>query len=165
MTANQYRRNLLFPETGLPGICYIADKLQPNQHVAMKYLKIIQTILLALIGAVSLFMTTSVVFDLFGIREKEGNYVPFIVYTNMACAFIYLIASYTNRKYAKLSFALLVIASLALIIAFISMKVYINNGGIHEAKTVKAMIFRTVFTILMAVIGYMAWKKEGKKNS
>ncbi|MCZ2460816.1 MAG: hypothetical protein LC128_14445 [Chitinophagales bacterium] len=131
----------------------------------MKYLRIIQTVLLVLIGAVSLFMTTSVVFDLFGIREKEGNYVPFIVYTNMACAIIYLIAAYMNRKQPKLSFFLLVIASVALVVAFISLMIYINNGGIHEAKTVKAMVFRMAFTIVMAVAGYVIWKKGSKKIS
>lgn len=126
----------------------------------MKAIKIIQTILLVLIGAVSVFMTTSILFDLFGIREKEGNYVLFIVYANMACAFIYLYAAYTVWKNPKHSYYSLVLASVILIVAFISFAIYIHNGGIHETRTIKAMTFRTVFTIVMAVTGFVNYKKE-----
>ncbi|HRA60413.1 MAG TPA: hypothetical protein PLG30_12425 [Bacteroidia bacterium] len=34
---------------------------------------------LSIFGLLILFLSSSVIFDLFGIREKEGNYVLFIV--------------------------------------------------------------------------------------
>jgi hypothetical protein len=36
-------------------------------------------ILLTGFGLLTLFLSTSVIFDLFGIRAKEGNYVLFVV--------------------------------------------------------------------------------------
>ena len=39
----------------------------------------VATLILAGFGLLTLFLSTSVIFDLFGIRAKEGNYVLFIV--------------------------------------------------------------------------------------
>lgn len=105
-------------------------------------------------------MSTSVILDLFGIREKQGNYVLFIVYTNLICGIIYLMAAYTAWVKPKISFRGLIIALLLLIAAFIALQFYINNGGTHEDKTIKAMIFRIVFTTVMAGIGWLAIRKK-----
>lgn len=126
----------------------------------MKALKIIQTVLLSIIGAVSVFMTTATIFDLFGMQEKHGNYVLFIVYTNLTCGILYLIAAYTAWVKPMLSFRALCIALVLLIVAFIAFLLYINNGGIHEARTVRAMIFRIIFTAVMVGIGWWGIKKE-----
>lgn len=126
----------------------------------MKALKIIQTILLSFFGLVTVFMASSVIFDLFGIREKEGNYVLFIVYTNLICGILYLLAAYTTWTKPKLSFKSLLFSLSLLIIAFVAFLLYIQNGGIHEEKTVNAMIFRIVFTGLMTGIGWLSIKKK-----
>lgn len=126
----------------------------------MKALKIIQTILLSFFGLVTVFMASSVIFNLFGIREKEGNYVLFIVYTNLVCGILYLMAAYTTWTTPKLSFTSLVISLALLIVAFIAFQFYIYNGGIHEAKTIKAMVFRIVFTAIMTGIGWLSIKKR-----
>ncbi len=131
----------------------------------MKALKIIQTVLLSIIGAVSVFMTLSVIFDLFGIREKEGNYVLFIVYANLICGVLYLISAYTTWRRPKFSFRTLTISLFLLIAAFIVFLFYIKNGGIHEGKTVKAMIFRIVFTALMTGIGWLGIKKNNLRSN
>lgn len=125
----------------------------------MKALKIIQTVLLTFFGGMTIFMATSVVFDLFGIREMEGNYVPFIVYANLICGVLYLIAAYTAWVKPKFSFKVLFVSLVLLIVAFIALQVYIKNGGIYEEKTVKAMLFRMSFTALMGVIGWYNLKK------
>lgn len=126
----------------------------------MKALKIIQTILLSFFGLVTVFMASSVIFNLFGIREKEGNYVLFIVYTNLVCGILYLLAAYTTWTTPKLSFTSLVVSLALLIVAFIAFQFYIYNGGIHEAKTIKAMVFRIVFTAIMTGIGWLSIKKR-----
>lgn len=131
----------------------------------MKALKYLQTGLLTLIGSVSVFMALSVIFDLFGIREMEGNYVLFIVYNNLACGMIYLFAVYNNRKNIKMSNYSLAVALIVLIVAFIDLLIYINNGGIYEPKTVNAMIFRMAFTLVMLVTGIVVAKKEKIKSS
>lgn len=126
----------------------------------MKALKIIQTVLLSFFGLLTVFMASSVIFDLFGIREKEGNYVLFIVYTNLICGILYLLAAYTTWIEPKLSFKTLLVSLSLLIIAFVAFQFYIHNGGIHEEKTVKAMLFRIVFTAIMAGIGWLNLKKR-----
>ncbi|MEO6813302.1 MAG: hypothetical protein ABI172_05190 [Ginsengibacter sp.] len=111
-------------------------------------------IILAIFGLVTLFMSTSVIFDLFGIREKEGKYVLFIVYANLICSFIYLFASFcliTNNSKAT---AALFIAAAILLIAYIGLIVYIQMGNAFEIRTVKAMLFRTSLTILYAGISW-----------
>lgn len=124
----------------------------------MKLLRIGQKILLSLIGLVSIFMTGSIIFNLFGIRELEGNYVPFIVYTNLVCGFIYLYAA-SNKDQNK-AFKALLTALLILIIASVSASIYIKNGGIYEDQMPKAMTFRTLFTAIMAGISYYLLKKD-----
>lgn len=126
----------------------------------IKALKIIQSLLLTGFGAISVFMTLSVIFDWFGIREKEGNYVLFIVYANLICGFIYLYAAYINWKKQPYSLYSLAIATIILIVAFIALQVYAYNGGIHEVKTIKAMLFRVVFTTFMTVISFFVLKKS-----
>jgi|SRR5690554_1261348 len=126
----------------------------------MKVLKIIQIVLLTLFGTVTVFMATSVIFDWFGIREKEGNYVLFIVYTNLICGILYLVAACIAWTKPKLSFKSLFVSLFLLIIAFVAFQFYIHNGGIHEDKTVKAMIFRIVFTAIMTRIGWLSFKKR-----
>ncbi|MDT8412167.1 MAG: hypothetical protein RQ875_06895 [Vicingaceae bacterium] len=128
----------------------------------IKTLKIIQSSLLTSFGIVSVFMTLSVIFNWFGIREKEGNYVLFIVYTNLICGIIYLYAAYINWKKQLYNLYSLVVASIILISAFIALQVYANNGGIHEVKTIKAMLFRIGFTAFLTAISFFILKKSNQ---
>lgn len=131
----------------------------------MKVLKIIHTLLLSLIGLVSVFMTLSVIFNTFGIREKEGHYVFFVVYANLVCGIIYLYAALSNWKNMRSSFYSLLLASAILVVTFVFFGIFIQNGGIHEAKTVKAMTFRTVFTIVMCCLSYLMMKKIAPRQA
>lgn len=120
--------------------------------------------MLIFIGGISVFMTTSIIFDWFDIRIKEGNFVWFIVFANFICGFIYLFASIMNWKNPKYSIMSLGMASVILIIAFIFLKIYINDGGIYEPKTVTAMLFRITFTIIMTVISCVVLKNEKQQS-
>lgn len=130
----------------------------------IKGLKIAQSIFLTGFGVLSVFMTLSIIFDWFGIREKEGNYVLFVVYTNLICGLIYLFAAYNNWKNQQLSFYTLVLATILLVVAFVALQIYANNGGVHEAKTIKAMMFRIGFTAVMAAISYYILKKSNSQK-
>lgn len=126
----------------------------------MKTLKIIYSVVLTLFGGLSLFMTLSIIFDLFGIRAMEGNYVLFIVYANLICAVIYLFAAYAVWKSPEYGAYSMALASLILILAFVALQIYINKDGIYEVKTVKAMIFRTMITVVMSALGYYIFQKS-----
>lgn len=126
----------------------------------MKTLKIILCVFLALFGALTVFMSSSVIFDLFGIREIEGNYVDFVVKANLFCGLIYLFASYDIWRNRKAGAYALLAAFVILVITFVFFFNHINQGGLYEQKTVKAMSFRTIITLVAAVLSFYILKKQ-----
>jgi hypothetical protein len=116
-------------------------------------LKISGTIL-TLFALITLFMSTSVIFDLFGIREKEGNYVLFVVISNFIAAFMYLLGAYGLFTEKKWSTKLLLITTKILIVSFIGLLIHANSGGIYEHKTIKAMLSRIAITGAFAGISW-----------
>jgi len=116
--------------------------------------------LLAALGLVTLFLSSSVIFDFFDIREKEGNYVLFIVWANFISSILYLLSTYGMIKFRKWSFHLLVISLSILIVALIGLLIYIYTGGIYESKTIGAMIFRILLTFGFATYTYFTFKKK-----
>ncbi len=126
-----------------------------------KILRYLSAIILIGFGLLTLFLSASVIFDLFGIRAKEGNYVLFVVWANFISSFLYLFSAYGFLKIKSWTKTLLTIASIILIIAFVALKIHISNGGIYETKTVGAMIFRFSLTIFLALIAYIT---IGKNN-
>ncbi len=93
----------------------------------------ITAILLAAFGLLTLFLSASVIFDLFGIREREGNYVLFIVWSNFIGSILYLISAYGLIRKMNYTPKLLGVSALILIAAFIALMAHINSGGLHEA--------------------------------
>lgn len=131
------------------------------KHTILK----ITAVVLLLFALLTLFLSGSVIFDLFGIREKEGNYVPLVVWANFISSILYLAAAYGLLKLKKWSVWLLVISVFILSAAFIGLRLHINTGGIYEAKTVNAMLFRIGLTILIAVASYfLLQNKNAAKN-
>ncbi len=118
--------------------------------------------LLAAFGLLTLFLSGSIIFDLFGIRAKEGNYVFFIVWANFISSFIYLIASYGFIKSKNWTTTILGISALVLLNAFIVFIIYIYADGVYETKTVGAMLFRISITIIFATIAYFTINKKNQ---
>jgi len=129
-----------------------------------KYIPYILSTLLAGFGLLTLFLSTSVIFDLFGIRAKEGNYVLFVVWSNFISSILYIFAAYGFIKNKRWTATLLVISTLILIAAFIGLKIHINSGGIYETKTVGAMIFRIAVTFVFAIIAFFTINKQLNNN-
>ena len=69
-------------------------------------------------GLLTLFLSTSIIFDWFGIRAKEDNYVLFVVWANFICSLFYLFSAYGFIKAKKWTFLLLGLAAIVLIITF-----------------------------------------------
>ena len=90
-------------------------------------------IVLAVFGFITLFLSSSVIFDLFGIRAKEGNYVLFVVWANFLSSMLYLFAAYAFIKVKKWTTHLLAVSEMLLIAAFIGLKIHINTGEIGRA--------------------------------
>ena len=119
--------------------------------------------ILAIFGLLTLFLSSSVIFDLFEIRAKEGNYVSLVVWTNFIVSFLYLSAAYGFFKQKKWTTKLLGLAVLVLVIGGIGLFFYINSGGIYEAKTPKAMVFRTGITLVFLFFSYFKLTKIQKE--
>lgn len=114
-------------------------------------------------GLLTIFLSTSVIFDLFDVRAKEGNYVLFVVYSNFISSFLYLISVYGLLTSKKWTFKTLGLATIILAIAFIGFLYYIQSGGIYETKTVSAMIFRTALTLGFTLFAYFTINKKTLK--
>lgn len=124
----------------------------------------ISGVLLSVFAVITLFVSTSVIFDLFDIREKEGNYVLFVVIANFICAFLYLIAAYGFfTKKIKIA-RTLIFAIALLIITFIGLVVYIYAGGVYEDKTIYALIFRTFISLVFLFIAVKFISKKPLRN-
>lgn len=124
-----------------------------------KVFRYVIAIALIAFASATLFMSNSVIFDWFGIREKEGDYVPFIVYTNFIAGLLYLISAYGLIKAKKWTLRVLIGTALLLATALIALALHINSGGIFELKTVGAMIFRIALTIVFSGLAYYSLKK------
>ena len=101
---------------------------------------------------ITLFLSSSVIFDMFGIRAKEGNYVLFVVWSNFISSVLYIFAAYNWYKLKPLAYKLLGSSTLILIAAQIALYSHISSGGIYEEKTVKAMFFRTSIWLLILTL-------------
>lgn len=116
---------------------------------------------IAAFGLLTLFLSTSIILDLFGIRAKEGNYVLFIVWVNFICSLLYLLAGIGFIKFKSWTTYILLFSTLILVAGFIGLMIHINAGGIYESKTIGAMLFRISITIIFTLISYF---KISKKN-
>lgn len=116
-------------------------------------------IVLIAFALLTLFLSSSVIFDWFGIRAKEGDYVPFIVWTNLTAGFLYLIAAFGFFNFQKWTFWVLSLTAAFLFIALMGLLLHIDRGGDFELKTVGAMGFRIVLTIVFAVLAYYKLRK------
>lgn len=127
-----------------------------------KTIRYASAFVLTVFGLLTLFLSTSVIFDLFGIRAKEGNYVLFIVWANFICSLLYLPSAYGFIKGKRWTTWLLAIASVVLIVSFLFLQQHIHNGGIYETKTVGAMIFRSGLTVVFTLLAYFTISKAHK---
>ncbi|HTN09254.1 hypothetical protein [Agriterribacter sp.] len=101
----------------------------------------------AFFGLLTVFAGGSVILDLFGMREKEGNYILFVVWANFICGFLYLIASYGFFKRKNWTASIIGFTVWILIAAFIVLFFRIWDEEPYENKTIIAMVFRTLLTL------------------
>lgn len=118
---------------------------------AVKYITI--TFLLAF-GALTVFLTSSVLLDLFGIRQKEGNFVSFIVWLNLFSGFLYLASAFGFWKAKVWTTKLLIVNTVLLLSGIVGLYFHINAGGLYKTETVQGMIFRAVATALASFSSY-----------
>lgn len=125
-----------------------------------KFVLYLVVIILSAFGLLTLFLSASIIFDLFDIRAKEGNYVLLVVWSNFISSFLYLFSVYGLLTAKKWTYKALGLSFIILTIAFVSFLFYIQSGGIHENRTVGAMIFRMTLTFGFTTFAYLTKPKS-----
>lgn len=115
------------------------------------------------LGLLTLFLSTSVIFDLFDMRAKEGNYVMFVVIANFIASFMYLVAAYGFFQRKDWTAKLLGVSWIVITAAFVGLLVHINSSGIYEEETVKGMIVRIILTFLFTLSAYLLFNTKRLK--
>ena len=124
------------------------------------YISIPLASILAIVGTATLFMGGAVLFDFLGMRALEGNYVSFVVMANWICGFIYLVAAYGFWKQKIWTEKLLWLSFLILVIGFAGFINHIYLGGLYETKTIYAMSFRSLLSLIMAILAHFIIRKK-----
>lgn len=127
--------------------------------LAVKYFSIL---FLVVFGALTVFLTSSVLLDLFGIREKEGNYVEFIVWINLFSGLLFLLTAFYFWKGKAVTTALLLGNVLLLMVGIIGLYFHIAAGGLYKIETVKGMLFRIISTTILALISFLLIQRKPK---
>ncbi len=109
------------------------------------------TTVLGVFGLVTLFMSTSVIFNLFNIRAHQGHYVLFVVWANFFSGLLFIAATFAFWKRKAWARVPLIVSLALLVVTFVGLVIYIITGGAYETKTIAAMIFR------IAVNGVLLW--------
>lgn len=120
----------------------------------------LSAVILSAFGLITLFLTLSIFLNLFGIREKEGNYVLFVVIANFICSLLYLFAGFGFWTQKTWTPKVLFFSTVLLLIAIIAFNIYASNGGLHEQKTHGALVFRTSITFVFSMVAYFSIKKS-----
>ncbi len=111
-------------------------------------LRILVALGIGLFGLLTIYLSGSVIFDLFDMRAKQGNYVLFVIWANFICGFLYLAGSYALLKKEKKAIKLFRFALAILFITFLAFTIYVYMGGVHKTDTFKALSVRTGLTLI-----------------
>ncbi|SDE45487.1 hypothetical protein SAMN05421636_105134 [Pricia antarctica] len=131
-----------------------------------KISRFVTLFILTAFALLTLFLSSSVIFDWFGIRAKEGNYVPMVVWVNFISSMLYLIAAYGLLKLKKWTVKPLLVSVFILIGAMVGLYAHIDAGGLYETKTIGALFIRTALTLGFSFMAYLItikWKNPKEK--
>ncbi|MBL7985091.1 MAG: hypothetical protein JNM91_08840 [Flavobacteriales bacterium] len=109
-------------------------------------LRYVLAVVLLLFGALTLFLSTSVIFDLFGVRAREGNYVLVVVWANFIASILYVLAAVGVIAQRRWPAKVLLAAVVVLVGAAVVFVWHVYSGGLYEQKTIGALAFRTLLT-------------------
>lgn len=121
---------------------------------------IIAGIVSLLFGLVTIFEGGSVILDIPGARESHGDFIWFVVWANVICAFFYIASSYGFFKLKNWTKSLLKISIIILVLTFAGLLIWIFLKNPFEKKTVIAMTGRLIVTVILFIIAAKTGKKK-----
>ncbi|WP_081211847.1 hypothetical protein [Salegentibacter sediminis] len=111
---------------------------------------------------ISLYLSSSIIFDWFEMREAQRDYVLFVVWVNFIASFLYLGALYGFFRYKKWTWKILGVSALMIFVAFLGLLIHIDSGGEFKLETIRALVLRFFITTVFAVFAYfklVKWRK------
>ena len=108
-------------------------------------------------GTVTIFVGGKTLFDGTANGVAAGNIVPFVLWFNFIACFAYIVAGvglFRWRRWAALLSAAIAIATL---VVFVALAIHIFLGGAFEARTIGAMIIRSLVWIAIAIAANRAF--------
>ena len=126
-------------------------------------IRYIAAFIITAFALLTLYLSSSLIFDLNGVRANEGDYVLSVVWANFICSILYLFAAYGFVKAKKQTILYLGVTILVLVSAFILFGIHIYTGENYMTKTIGAMIFRIVVKAIFAAVAYFTINKEQTK--
>jgi hypothetical protein len=88
------------------------------------------------------------------VRQAAGAIVPFVLWFNFGAGFAYVVAGLGLWRRQRWSVALAVAIAVATALVFAAFGVHAWSGGAYEARTVGAMLLRTLAWVAIAWIGF-----------
>jgi len=123
-----------------------AGKLSVMGRVAMSHW--VEALVLFIFGLVTFYLSGSILFDLFGVRETQGDYVNIVVFGNLLSSILYFYAVVGFLMRRESTMMVLVLALLILLISGGGLFYHIVNGGLYEQKTLGALTLRIFVTLI-----------------
>ena len=102
-------------------------------------------------GVVSVFEGGRMLFGRPEIRASAGNIVPFVLWFNFIAAFAYLTAGLGLLLWKRWAAQLSAGIAITTLAVFAALGVHVALGGAFEARTVGAMMLRSIVWIAIAV--------------
>ena len=137
------------------------DQRNFQKYIAMKTKPIIRTTTLTgliLFTILTLFLSTSILLDVFGIREQQGHYVPLVIWSNFLCGCLYILSIIGLISHKRWSIIPMILALFILVGAFLGLYIHVMDGGLYEDKTIMALFFRITLTLFFALGIYVSTK-------
>jgi len=113
-------------------------------------------ILAVAFGAVTVFEGGSMLFGRPEIRASAGNIVPFVLWFNFIAGFAYLMAGLGLLLWQRWAAQLSAGIAVTTLTVFAAFGVHVALGGAFEARTVGAMLLRSMVWIAIAVFSCRA---------
>lgn len=120
-----------------------------------KIILIISALALLAFATLTFYLSSSLIFDLFGMRAKQGeDFVEFVAWANLISSLIYFVSAYGLAFQKRWTTLTLSLALVLMAISFVAFNLYVNAGGAHLDKTFGALIFRMGVTLVFTAISY-----------
>ncbi len=119
------------------------ERLPPRWAAILALIAIVSGIVTIFVGGKTLFGGTEV-------RAAAGNIVPFVLWFNFVAGFAYITAGVGLFLWKRWAAQLSAAIAAATIVVFVAFGIHIFLGGAFEARTVGAMIIRSVVWIIIA---------------